>query len=286
MQVKGSIRPRILGVVLATVLLASAVGCGHRTGSPGGAAPRGGEGAASAPVVVNPEQIASFYRGKTVTIIVGFSPGGGFDTTALILGRHLGNHIPGNPAIIVENMDGAGSLIAANHIYSFAKPDGLTLATFNEVQVINQVTNMDGVQFDARKYGWLGNVQQASTTCTIRSDTPYNAPPDLKRKDLPTINLGGTAAGSATDDVAKLLEQVVGANVKLVSGYPGTSQIRLAVESREVDGLCWTWDSVRATAQNWLDTNYIKVLVYQATERDPRVEERFPQAIRIEDLVD
>jgi tripartite-type tricarboxylate transporter receptor subunit TctC len=235
---------------------------------------------------VDPAEIEPFYRGKTITVIVGFAAGGGFDTTARILARHIGNHIPGNPNVIVENMDGAGSLIAANHIYSIAKPDGLTIATFNEVQVINQATNMEGVTFDARKYGWLGNVQQASTTCTIRSDTPYNTPQDLKRKDLPPLNLGGTAAGSATDDVAKLLDAVVGANVRLVSGYPGTSQIRLAVESRELDGLCWTWDSVRATAQNWLDNNFVKVLVYQSPERDPRVEEFFPNAIRIEDLVD
>src|SRR5688500_6831588 len=108
--------PRMVFLLLAVIVLGFVAACGQRTGSPGGAAPRGSEAAGAAPVAVNPEQIANFYRGKTVTIIVGFSPGGGFDTTARILGRHLGNHIPGNPAIIVENMDGAGSLIAANHI--------------------------------------------------------------------------------------------------------------------------------------------------------------------------
>jgi tripartite-type tricarboxylate transporter receptor subunit TctC len=237
-------------------------------------------------VTVNPEEIARFYRGKTVTMIVSFAPGGGFDTIARIIARHMPNHIPGNPNFVVENMDGAGSLIGANHLYNIAKPDGLTFGTFNEVQVINQLTNMDGVQFDARKYGWLGSVQQASTTCTIRSDSPYNTHQDLKRRDLPPLVFGGTAAGAATDDLPKMLDTVLGANVKLVSGYGGTAPIRLAVESREVDGLCWTWDSVRSTAQRWLDDKYVKAIVYQAPERDPRVEEYFPDAVRVEDLVD
>ncbi len=270
------------------LLLGVLAGCGTRTGSQGANPSRFDSNSATpvSPVAVNPEQIATLYRGKTITVIVGFAPGGGFDTTARILARHMSNHIPGNPTMIVENVDGAGSLIAANQLYNVAKPDGLTFGTFNEVQIINQLTKMEGVQFDARKFGWLGTVQQASTTCTIRSDSPYNTAQELKRKDLPPLQLGGTGVGTALDDMAKLLEQVVGANVRLVSGYPGTSQIRLAVESRELDGMCWTWDSVRASAQHWLDTKFVKVLAYQAPERDPRVEEYFPDAVRVEDLVD
>lgn len=284
-----SLACRVWTVRTLSALLAMSVivfGCAPRTGAGGDSRARGDTGTASVSATYDPQEVARFYRGKTLTVIVSFPPGGGFDTIGRILGRHIGKHLPGNPSVIVENMAGAGSLIGANHLYNVAKPDGLTIGTFNEVQVINQLTNVEGVEFDARKFGWLGAVQAAATTCTIRADSPYRTPQDLKRKDLPPLIFGGTAPGAATDDVPKLLEHVVGANVKLVSGYGGTAPIRLAVESREVDGLCWTWDSVRATAQHWLDTGYIKALVYQSPEPDPRVLEYFPSALRIEDLVD
>jgi len=255
-----------LAVVAALVLVA----CGPRTGAP--AAERG-------------QNLADFYSGKTVTIIVGYAPGGGFDTTARLAAKHLGKHIPGNPNIIVENMPGAGSLTATNHLYNVARPDGLTIGVFNELQVVNQVINVEGVQFDARQMGWLGNAVQSPITCTIRADSPYNTAEDLLRRDLPPLILGGTAPGAETDNFPKLMSSVIGANVRLVSGYGGTSEIRLAVESREVDGMCWSYTSVTSTAANWMDTNFIKVPVYQWTEPDPKVQQRFPTAKRLEEMV-
>src|SRR5437660_7698991 len=101
--------------------------------------------------------------------MVGFAAGGGYDTTARLVAKHIGSHIPGNPSVIVENMEGAGSLVAANNVYNVAKPDGLTLGAFSEVQVINQLSGMEGVQFDARKFGWLGAAVRAPVVCTIRA---------------------------------------------------------------------------------------------------------------------
>ena len=119
-------------MVLATVIASA---CGTRTG---------------APPQASGQSLADFYAGKTVTIIVGYAPGGGFDTTARLAAKYLGKYIPGNPNVIVENMPGAGSLTAANHIYNVAKPDGLTIGVFNETQVLNQVANVEGVAFDAK----------------------------------------------------------------------------------------------------------------------------------------
>lgn len=260
---------------VALLLLAA---CGPRTGG----APRVEVGAAApAP---NPQALADFYRGKTLTIIVGLAPGGGFDTTARLLAKHIGKHIPGNPNAIVENMPGAGSLIAANHLYNVAAPDGLTIGVFNERQVLNQITGAEGVQFDARKFGWLGNSLQTTTLCTIRSDSPYATGQDLLRKDLPPLVLGGTGPGAGTVDFPKLLTAALGANIRLVTGYGGTAEIRLAVEGREVDGLCWSYQSTIATAKHWVDTNFIRGPVYQAPEKSAKLEAQFPGAVRVEDL--
>lgn len=234
---------------------------------------------------VDRQAIADHYRGKTVTIIVGYAPGGGFDATARVLSRHLGKHIPGNPSVIVENMDGAGSLISANHIYNVAKPDGLTFGTFNELQVMNQLTGTEGVQFDARKFAWIGSAVRSTTACTIRADSPYKTAQDLKRRDLPPLIVGGTAPGANTDDFPKLLNALAGTNMRLVSGYRGTSDIRLATESNEVQGMCWSFESLQATAQRWVDDNFIIVPVYQARGKSAKILERYPNAVLAEDLV-
>lgn len=270
-----------VAVGVATLLALSA--CGPRTGAAPPAAARAATGRAAGEQ--GAQTAADFYRGKTMTIVVGYGAGGGFDSTARVLAKHLGSHIPGNPNIVVENMDGAGSLIAANHLYNVAKPDGLTIGTFNEQQVLNQTIGMDGVQFDARKFSWIGSALKNTTACTIRADSPYKKAEDFLRKDLPPLLLGGTAPGANTDDFPKLLAALFGTNLRLVSGYRGTADIRLATESREVDGMCWSWESLQATAKHWLDTDFITLPIYQAQERHPKLEERFPNARRAEDLV-
>jgi tripartite-type tricarboxylate transporter receptor subunit TctC len=181
-------------------------------------------------------------------------------------------------------MEGAGSILAANNVYNVAKPDGLTLGVFNEQMVTNQLIGAEGVQFDARKYGWVGNAQKVNPACTIRADSPYKTAEDLGRKDLPPLIFGATGPGSDTYDFAKLVIVTTGANARVVSGYSGTATIRLAVDGREADGLCWAWDSVLSTAKNWLDSGAINVPIYQAPEADPKIEQLFPTARRLEDL--
>lgn len=267
-----------------TVLAYIALGLMLLTACGRAGAPRA-EAQPGAPAQADPQAMADYFRGKTITIIVGLGPGGGFDTIARVLAKHMGKHVPGNPNVVVENMEGAGSMLATNHLFNVVKPDGLTFGTFNELQVINQLSEVDGVQFDARRFSWIDSAQRAATTCTIRADSPYKTAQDLQRRDLPPLILGGTGPGAATDDYPKLMTALAGANIRLVSGYQGTAQIRLATESREVDGMCWSYDSVVSTAPRWLDDNFVIVPVYQARERNARILEKFPNAVRLEDIV-
>lgn len=270
----------VRALVLFSAAMLLAAGCAPRTGAPARAVPQEG---ASAPSM---KAVEDFYRGKTITIVVGFAAGGGFDATARILANYLGRYIPGEPDVIVQNMDGAGSLIAANHLYNVAKPDGLTIGTFNEVQLLNQVLGVEGVQFDARNFGWVGNAILNTTACTIRSDSPYQTAQDLRRKDLPPLIVGGTAPGANTDDFPKLLNLTLGMNFRVVSGYAGSAPIRLATDAGEVQGMCWSYESLLSTGRHWVETDFIRLPLYQSAERNSKLEEQYPYAVRAEDLTD
>lgn len=183
------------------------------------------------------------YEGKTVTIVVGFKTGGGYDRTARILARHLPKYLPGKPNVIVQNMPGANSIIAANHVYSVAKPDGLTLGTFNRNLVLAQLTNVSGVKFDLTKFAWVGSAASESTILAIRADLPYKSFDEL-RKSGKTIVIGATGPGANTYDFPLLLKELLGADFKIVSGYSSSSDIMLAVERKEVDGRAGSYSSL------------------------------------------
>ena len=187
---------------------------------------------------------AQHYAGKTVTIIVGYKTGGGYDATARLLARHLPKHIPGKPTIIVQNMPGANSLIAANHIYSVAKPDGLIIGTFNRNLPLAQLLKVDGVKFDMTKFAWIGSAASESTVLAIRSDLPYRTFEDLKKADK-TVVIGATGPGANTYDFPLLLKELLGLNLKIVSGYSSSSDIMLAIERKEVDGRAGSYSSIR-----------------------------------------
>src|SRR5918996_4182544 len=133
-----------------------------------------------AALAVAPAVQAQYYAGKTVTIVVGYKTGGGYDATARLLARHLPKHIPGKPTVIVQNMPGANSLIAANHVYNVAKPDGLTIGTFNRNLPIAQLTKVDGVKFDMRKFVWIGSAASETTILAVRTDLGYKSLEDMK----------------------------------------------------------------------------------------------------------
>src|SRR5262245_22754395 len=194
----------------------------------------------------------SFYEGKTVRILVGFAPGGGFDTYARAIGRHLAKYVPGQPSVIVENMPGAGSLIATNHLYKVAKPDGVTIAHFNGVLFLGQVLGQSGIEFDARKFELIGAAVKEDVVCAMTKASGITSLEKWTAARTP-VKLGGVAPGAAPDNTARILKAALGLPVQLVSGYKGTSEIRLAAEGGEVAGACWAWDSMKVTWRQALD---------------------------------
>lgn len=190
-----------------------------------------------------PSQGASLYEGKTITIVVGYKPGGGYDRYARLIGKFLPKYIPGNPGAIVQNMPGASSVIAANHLYSIAKPDGLTIGTFNNATVVAQLIKVEGVRFDLSKFGWLGSAASDAVILTVRADLPYKTADDLRK--VKQFVVGTTGPGSSTHDFPALLDEFAGFNFKLVPGYSSSADVMLALERKEVDGRAGSYDSIK-----------------------------------------
>ena len=211
-----------------------------------------------------------FYKGKTIRIAVGAAAGGGFDTYARVIARHMGRHIPGNPTIIVENMPGAGSLIAANYAYKIAKPDGLTLGHFLGGLFLEQLFGKPRVEFDARKFEYVGVPVKDNPACAfIRASGITSIEKWMVARTPP--KLGGVGPGTATDNVPKLLAASIGLPIQLVSGYKGTAVIRLAAESGEVAGGCWAWESLRATWRKGIDTGEVAVVLQTQSQPHPDI---------------
>lgn len=206
-----------------------------------------------------------FYEGKTIRVIVGLAPGGGFDTYARVIARHLGKHIPGNPAVVVENMPGAGSLIAANHIYKVAKPDGLTVAKFNGPLMMGQVLGQPGIEFDARKFEFIGAAVTEDVACALTKANGVTSAEKWMAAAAP-VKLGSIAPGTSPENTARILKATLGLPIQVVSGYKGTAEIRLAADGGEVAGACWSWESMRATWRNALQAGDV-IPVLQVTAR-------------------
>lgn len=230
------------------------------------AAPWINVGLASA--AASPEE---FYRGKVIRIVVGFSAGGGFDTFARTVARYMGKYVPGNPSIIVDNMPGAGSLIAANHIYRVAKPDGLTIGAFNGNQILGQLVGAQGINFDARKMEWVGAPGYNHDLCVLHQRTGITSADQWLASKTP-LRLAGSAPGATTDDVAKVLREAIGLPLRVVAGYKGTADMRVAVESGEMDGLCgFSWVSVRATWRRAVESGQAIIILQSAPKAHPEL---------------
>jgi tripartite-type tricarboxylate transporter receptor subunit TctC len=186
-----------------------------------------------------------FYKGKTIRIVVATSAGGGFDTYTRTMARYFGKHVPGQPAIVVENMPGAGHLIGANHMYKIAKPDGLTFGHFRGGLFLYQIFRRPGIEFDALKFEYIGAPVVDNRACAFTKASGITSVDKWLAAKTP-VKIGGIGGG-ATDDIARMLAATTALPIQLVSGYKGTSEIRLAAESGELAGGCWTWDSIRAT---------------------------------------
>jgi tripartite-type tricarboxylate transporter receptor subunit TctC len=208
---------------------------------------------------------ADFYQGKTIKLVIGYSVGGGYDLYARMLARHLVRHIPGNPAIVPSNMEGAGSLRAANYVYAAAPKDGTVIATFSRSIAITPL--ISSVAFDARKFTWLGSLTKDVSVCITWNTSAIKSWDDMMSRQFVA---GGEAVGSDPDIFALMYKNVFGAKVRLVAGYPGTNDIMIAMERGEVDGLCGiSWSTIKSRHPDWIADSKINVPVQAALEKDP-----------------
>jgi len=201
-----------------------------------------------------------FYSGKTVRLIVAFSAGGGFDTYSRAIGRHLGKHIPGHPNIVVENMTGAGGIIHANFMYKQAKPDGLIIGNNIGGLILQQIMGARGIEFDGRKFEYLGVPGTDHPVCALTKATGVTSIQEWFAAKEP-IKLGGVGPGGTASDVARTMQAALALPIKVIDGYKGTSDIRLAAESGELAGGCWAWESVKVTWRKGLESGNVKVLI-------------------------
>lgn len=216
-----------------------------------------------------------FYKGKTIRFVVGVAAGGGYDTYARAVARHISNHIPGKPATVVENMTGAGGLVAANYLYKQAKSDGLTIAMFNNSLVLQKGLGDPRIGIDFRKLGWIGAPSVGAPMCMVMGFTGLKTLDDVLKNKKP-LKVGATRAGSTGYDLPLILNKTMGTNFEVVSGYTGTATTRVALQSRELQAFCSQWESMRVTARAMLDApGDDKLIPFIISERweDPEVKD-------------
>ena len=211
-----------------------------------------------------------FYKGKTIRLIVGLAPGGGFDTYSRVIARHMGKYIPGNPTTVVENMPGAASLLAANYVYKVAKPDGLTIGNFIGGLSFQQLLGLPGVEFDAPKFEFLGVPAQDNFMIGVAKSTGITSVEQWRASGT-VIKIGGVAPGGGTDDIPKVLKATLGLPLQLVSGYKGTGPVRLAFNAGEVQGACNSWESFKSTWRAEMDRGDVVLLIQANLKPHPEV---------------
>jgi tripartite-type tricarboxylate transporter receptor subunit TctC len=213
------------------------------------------------------DSVSDFYKNRSVSLVIGYSVGGGYDAYARLLARYIGKHIPGEPSIVPQQMTGAGSLRAANYIFSVAPKDGSVIGTFS--RSIGIAPLLGQVDFDSRKFTWLGSVTDDDTTCVTWNTSPIKTWDDFLSKPF---KLGGLGADSDPDIWALLYKNVFGAKVQLVTGYPGTNDVVLAMERGEVDGLCGlSWSTIRTRHAEWLSSQSVNIIVQAALKKEPEI---------------
>jgi tripartite-type tricarboxylate transporter receptor subunit TctC len=240
------------------------------------------------------DPVADFYKGKQVSIIIGSSAGGGYDTYARLIGRHLGKHIPGNPVVVPSNMPGAASNIAAAYVYNVAPKDGTVIGAVQTAAVLDPLfADKARLKHDSSKFIYLGSATVDYYVCVIRADADVK---DFKDAQSHEVIMGASAPGTSTRDFPALLNNAAGAKFRIVSGYPGTREITLAIEKGEVQGVCgFSWSSLSAQHPDWLAKGFIRVLVQENEKGHPEVNKlgvphatdfaRTPQDRQIMDLI-
>jgi tripartite-type tricarboxylate transporter receptor subunit TctC len=203
------------------------------------------------------DPVADFYKGKTVNVLIGVGAGGEYDLQARLVARHLGKHIPGNPTVVAQNMTGAGGLKMANYLYEVAPKDGTSIGMIANSFPALQVIGLDGLQFDASKFGWLGTMAATVETMAVWHTAGVNSIEDVRKRE---VVAGASARGAITYTLPAVMNEVLGTKFKIVTGYTGGNQINLAMERGEVHARNNTWSSWKATKPDWLRDKKISII--------------------------
>lgn len=217
-----------------------------------------------ATVPASAETVEAFYKGKTITITVGYSPGGAYDYYARVFARHIGKHIPGNPTVVVQNMPGGGSLRAANYLFNVAAKDGTALGVLTQTLMLESPLGTPGVQFKAVEFSYIGRMTRVLEVMIGWHEAAAKTIHDVKTHEMIA---GGTGPTSPTEGYPRLLNAFAGTKFRIVSGFGGTSELMLAMERREIDALENSWSSIVRTKKDWLEQKKINVLVQAVSER-------------------
>jgi tripartite-type tricarboxylate transporter receptor subunit TctC len=210
---------------------------------------------------------AEFYRGKIIELDIGSSVGGGYDIHARMLARHMGKYIPGNPTIVPKQMEGAGSMRLANFLYNAAPKDGTTFGTINRGSAFDPLLGNKAAQFEAAKFNWIGSTNNEVSVCVAWHSSGITTIEQLKTKEL---IVGATGPSADTYQFPKIVNGVLGTKFKIITGYPGGNDVDLAMERGEVEGRCgWSWTSLKATHQAWLDQKKMNVLFQMGLSKHP-----------------
>jgi tripartite-type tricarboxylate transporter receptor subunit TctC len=210
-----------------------------------------------------------FYEGKTIQLLVASGPGATTDISARLVGRYLGKHIPGNPGIVVQNMPGAGGMVAANHLYNVAKPDGLTIAAISRANYIEQMVARPEVKTDFRKLSWIGSFNKSPMMAACRSDTEYKSIAAMRAAKTPP-RFGQSGTGSISYVFANLMEKILDLKIKNVTGFKSGRDTDLGLERGEIDCRATSDITViRAPWSGWVKDNYVTFVVQQGPEKSP-----------------
>jgi tripartite-type tricarboxylate transporter receptor subunit TctC len=212
----------------------------------------------------NADPVENFYRGKRISLIVGSSAGDGTDLYGRLVATHMSRHLPGNPQIIVANMPGANGLVAANHLYNIAPKDGLAIATFSRYAVFEPLWKNAAARFAPERFNWIGNVNIDVSVCVTWHAVGVKSLSDFMSRDL--------KMGATSESHVNILNNVFGAKLRAIKGYPGGNDVNLAVERGEVDGRCnIAWSAIMATRPEWVRDKKVDVLIQFSNKRLPEL---------------
>ncbi len=208
------------------------------------------------------------FAGKSVQMIIGFGPGGGYDQWGRVVGRHIGKHLPGNPNVVPQNMPGGGSFNAANHIYNVAPKDGTVIGIIARDAPLGPLSGLPGSRFDSLKMTWLGTPTTETNVCFAHSRAKVKSFQDLLKDEL---IIGNTGVGTGTYSYPRALNGILGTKFKLISGFPSSSDVMLAIERGEVDGICESYDSAYSKRSEWFDKGVVNILFQAGAAPNPEI---------------